>query len=260
LGVSCNAGPCEHVWVEGSVINGRRSSASSGADAFAIEEGRQIVVVDTVVTGASADGIDTKASDVVVFGVRVLDVGRNGVKLWRGGDVINTIIDGTGADSSLVGEEAGTYRYLHTLVTHHSEGDFGYVGTWSYDVRSSDITIEIVNSIFAHNSAGGFFIPESAALSMRHSILWGDAEHKLLDVGDESSFMFSDLAAFESAGHGEGNLLADPEFVDLDDHYYATRASSPARDAGEAIPGLDVDAVGGDRVQGLAPDIGPIEQ
>lgn len=259
LGVSCNVGPCHHVWVEGSVINGRRSTSGSGADAFAIEEGRQIAVVDTVVRGASADGIDTKADDVVVFGARVYDLGRNGVKLWRGGDVINTIIDGSGADASLVGEEPGTYRYLHTLVTHHGEGDFGYVGTWGYDSRSSGITVEIVNSIFAHNSAGGFFIPEGATLSMRHTILWDDTEHKLLDVGDESTFEFSDLSAFESAGHGVGNLIADPQFVDLGGHDYATGSSSPARDAGEVIPGLEVDALGGARVQGQAPDIGPIE-
>ena len=120
LGVSCNAGPCAHWWLERVRVDARRgSSGNSGADAFAIEDGRQIAIVDSTFAGASADGIDTKADDVVVLGARVLGVERNGIKLWRGGDVIDSVVDGSGADASLVGDAPGRYRYLHVLVTHH---------------------------------------------------------------------------------------------------------------------------------------------
>jgi hypothetical protein len=260
LGVSCNVGPCEHVWLERTRIAGRTGPEDSGADAFAIEEGRQIAVVDTVVQGAAADGIDTKADDVVVFGTQVLDVGRNGVKLWRGGDVINSVIDGTGGDASLVGEEPGTYRYLHTLVAHHGDpGDTPYVGTWSYDVGSSDLTVEIVNSIFYENSPGGFFVPRGATLSVRHSIFDGGSDHRLFDMGGDEGYTFADLAAFQQAGFGEANQVADPGFVDAAARDFSTGAASPARDAGEVVEGLDVDATGEPRVRGVAPDVGPIE-
>ena len=260
LGISCNVGPCEHIWIERTHITGRTGNESSGADAFAVEEGRQIAVIDSVIERASADGIDTKASDVVVFGCRLFDIGRNGVKLWRGGDVINTIIDGTGADGALVGEERGTYRYLHTLVAHHGDpGETPYVATWSYDVRSSDITVEIVNSIFSENSPGGFFIPDGATITIRNSIFDGGSDHKLLDVGDSEGYSFADLAAFEGSGRGSGNLIADPQFVDTAGRDYSTSAGSPARDAGVVIDGLDVDVNGADRIRGGTPDIGPVE-
>lgn len=260
LGVSCNVGPCEHVWVERTRVNGRAGSEDSGADALAIEEGRQVVVVDTTVQGVAADGIDTKADEVVVFGAEVVDVGRNGIKLWRGGDVINTVIDGTGGDASLVGEEPGTYRYLHTLVAHHGDPDgTPYVGTWSYDVRSSDIVVEIVNTIFFENSPGGFFVPDGASLSVRNSIFEGGSAHRLFDIGDDEALTFAELAGFEAAGFGVGNQVGDPQFADADGRDFSTEASSPARDAAEAIDGLEVDFEGGPRVRGAAPDIGPVE-
>ena len=260
LGVSCNVGPCEHVWVERTRIAGRAGSGDSGADALAIEEGRQIVVVDSVVEGAPADGIDTKASDVVVLGCQLFDLGRNGVKLWRGGDVINTIIDGSGADASIVGEEPGRYRYLHTLVAHHGDpGETPFVGTWSYDTPSTEITIEIVNSIFYQNSPGGFFVPDGAAVSIRNSIFHGAPGDTMLDVGQGASYTLADLDELEDAGFGVGNVVADPGLVDPAGRDFSTDASSPARDAGEEIDGLDTDATGSDRVRGTAPDIGPVE-
>jgi hypothetical protein len=260
LGVSCNVGPCDHIWLDSSSISGRTSSDDSGADAFAIEEGRQIVVVDTVVTGVAADGIDTKASDVVVSGCRVLDVGRNGIKLWRGGDVINTIIDGTGADASLVGEEPGTYRYIHTLVAHHGDpGETPYVGTWSYDRGASDVVIEIVNSIFYENSPGGLFVTDGADLSIRNSIFTGPPDHRLVQIGEASNYLFADLADFEAGRFGANNLMVDPEFVDTPTGDYSTVPTSPARDTGAPVSGLETDASGGARRRGAAPDIGPIE-
>jgi hypothetical protein len=257
LGVSCNIGPCEHIWLEQARIVGRSAPAGSGADAFAVEEGRQIVVIDSVLEGASADGIDTKADDVVVLGCRLFALGRNGIKLWRGGDVINTIVDGSGADAALVGEEPGTYRYVHTLVAHHGEpGETPYVATWSYDVRSADVIVEIVNSIFYENSPGGFFIPEGATLSIRNTIFSGAPDDKLLDVGDTAAYTFADLGAFEG---GSGNMVADPQFTDPAAHDYSTAGSSPARDAGVPVAGLEVDAGGNQRVRGSLPDIGPYE-
>lgn len=260
LGISCNVGPCEHVWLERATVAGRAVVEGSGADAMAIEEGRQIVVVDSVVGGVTADGIDTKADDVVVAGSRVLDVGRNGIKLWRGGDVINTIIDGTGADASLVGEEPARYRYVHVLVTHHGEpGQSSYVATWGYDLAAPGMRIEIVNSIFSENTAGGLFVPSGAELLVEHTIFDGAPADRLVAVGDAEEYTLGELAAFEQAGYGAGNLVADPGFVDPDGQDFATAPGSAARDAGVVVAGLDVDALGGPRQRGPAPDVGPVE-
>ena len=143
MGISCNAGPCAHWWIERTEVFGRQGSESSGADAYAIEDGRQVVILDSTARGAAADGIDLKADDAVVLGAQVLDVGRNAIKLWRGGDVLDSVVDGSGADAALVGDGAGRYRYAHVLVTHHgAPGETGYVGWWAYD-EPADIDLEI---------------------------------------------------------------------------------------------------------------------
>ena len=254
MGVSCNAGPCEHWWIERTSVDGRRGSESSGADAFAIEDGRQVVILDSVARNAAADGIDLKAEDAVVMGARVLDVGRNGIKLWHGGDVLVSVVDGSGADAALVGDGSGRYRYAHVLVTHHgAPGDTGYVGWWAYDEPAA-VDVEIVDSVFVDNATGGLYVPEQGRVWLEHDD-FADAGAKLLDRAGEVSYT-EDLAALEAAGFGQGNLSADPDLC-------ADRTpgqGSPLVDAGTVVPGLERDLWGQPRVVGAAPDIGPVER
>lgn len=74
----------------------------------------------------------------------VQDVARNGIKLWRGGDVQDCVVNGTGADASVVGGGGGgaRYRYLRSTVMRHNVGGRSYVGTWGYD-SERDITLEV---------------------------------------------------------------------------------------------------------------------
>lgn len=258
LGISCNAGPCAHWWIERTRVDARpRGSDSSGADAFAVEDGRQIVLVDSTFARASADGIDTKADDVVVFACRVLGVSRNGVKLWRGGDVIDTVVDGSDADAALVGDGPGRYRYLHVLVRNHDRHGNAYVGTWGYD-RRRPVRLEIVNSIFAGNSSGGFFAPARSAISISHDV-FADRGAKLLELSDGRTFAVAQLRMLERAGFGRGDVIGDPELVLSGPLRWSTRPGSPARNLGERIAGLSRDLYGRPRVLGPAPDAGPVE-
>lgn len=263
LGISCNAGPCEHWWLERvRVLGTNAGTGNSGADAFAIEEGRQIAVVDSEFLGAEADGIDTKAEDVVVFGARVA-VGRNAIKLWHGGDVIDTAITGCGGDGCLIGDQTGRYRYLHVLATHYGDpGEpAGYLGTWGYDVAVADtnFSIEIVSSIFAENAQpAGFYFPEDALVSIRTS-MFDDSDAKLADLSGGTSFAVSELAAFEATGRGSGNFVGTAGFEDDDCRRLSIPSTSPARDAAETTPGLDRDILGNVRVSGAAADLGPFE-
>lgn len=256
-GISCNFGPCDHWWVERTRVVGRNAVEGSGADNIAVESGRQVVLVDVAVSGAAADGIDLKAGDVVVYGARVTDVARNAVKLWHGGEVIEVVVDGSGADAALVGDGEGTYLYLNCLVAHHDPEGSGYVGGWSYD-RRAPVEVEIVNSIFDDNSVGGFFVPAGAHLSVRNTIFSAAPEDKLFDVGDET-YLIGDLTGFEDAGFGSGNLIADPMFVDPDAGNFATLPGSPARAAGEVVHGLGHDIQGNPRPVDARPDIGPLQ-
>lgn len=261
LGISCNAGPCRHWWLENVNIRGRAASEDSGADAFAIENGRQIAIVNSTFAAVAADGIDVKGSDVVVFGARVFGVGRNGIKLWRGGDVINSIIDGSGADAALVGEEAGRYRYLHVDVVGHSPTGNGYVGTWGYDSQSA-VKLQIINSIFAENSSGGLYVPTVAGASVQlRNNLFADEGDKLLDLGESATYRIgvSDLATLTRLGVASGNRLGSPRFVDRGRRNYTPGLTSPARSGAARVPGLLRDILGHKRVVGSGPEIGAVE-
>lgn len=200
IGVSCNAGPCTHWWLERVAVRGRRGDGGSGADAFAIERGRQIVVVDSSFTGFDADGIDTKADDVIVSGTRVVDVGRNGIKLWRGGDVLDSVVDGSGADAALVGDGPGVYRYQRVRVTRYTGG--GYVGWWGYDAPTSAYKIEIEDSVFSNVGEGGFFFPAPAKVWLRHNVF---APGKLIELSDGT--LVPDPAAITATGRGSDNRV-----------------------------------------------------
>lgn len=264
LGVSCNAGPCAHWWIEATDVSGRRAGAtagdeaalsgSSGSDGIAIEEGRQIVILDSVVRAADADAIDLKAHDAVIMAVRALDAGRNGIKLWHGGDVLDSVVDGSGADAALVGDGAGRYRYAHLLVTHHGEAGLGsYVGWWAYDT-GAPVSVEIIDSIFADNAGGGLYLPAGAALALRHD-LFGDRDALLLEMGGRS-WSTGELADLEASGLGQGNLIGEPLLCEG----WMPAADSPLIDAGEPVPGLNRDLWGSPRSSGAAPDIGPVER
>jgi len=220
LGVSCGEGPCDHIWLERVLIQNRSSADGSGADAFAVESGRQVVIIDTTIEGAAADGIDIKGTDAVIQRTVVKNVQRNGIKLWQGGDVVNAVVDGSGADAALIGDGAGRYRYAHVLVTNHDPNGSGYVGTWGYDFGGDGMTVEFVNFVASGNSSGGFFVHDDATQTITTSWFEGD----------------------------QGP-------VDLNANYGADALT----DAGTIIDGLNTDLNGDPRNQGSAPDIGPTE-
>ncbi|MDZ7578345.1 MAG: choice-of-anchor Q domain-containing protein [Candidatus Nanopelagicales bacterium] len=260
IGIACNAGPCAHWWLDHVRVKGRVSSEDSGADTFAIEEGRQIAVIDSTFVTASADGIDTKAEDVLVYRSAVYNAARNAIKLWHGGDVINTVVDGSGADAALVGDAAGRYRYAHVIVTRHSPGGTGYVGTWGYDGNPA-LRLEIVNSIFSNNASGGLYVPSTAGTSVNiRRNLFSDRGEKFLDAGGTVYLITSSgLSDASASGHGSGNRIGSPLFVKRAAHNYATTAGSLARDAAVSIPALTSDFLGRPRVLGPGPDIGAVE-
>src|SRR3989337_1715534 len=96
LGISCNAGPCRSWWLEDVTVVGR------GGD------------------GAGADGIDLKVKRLLISSSRVHNVSRNGIKLWHGGDIVNTVIHHTGADAAIVFEQGGRYRILNSVMAFHN--------------------------------------------------------------------------------------------------------------------------------------------
>jgi hypothetical protein len=254
IGFHCGEGPCRDWRLEHVVIDLSGGGAGSGADAFAIESGDNFLLVDVTATGATADGIDVKGKRVTLLGCLVHHVGRNGVKLWQGGDVVNTIVHHTGADAALVTEE-GRIRVLHSVFGFHNHGgDTSYFATFGYDSRGVS-RVEILNSIF-FNASGGIWIDPQAEVSVAGSMFWGNDNGHVLEHGDHGIELSDGDAAFVKQGYGQGRIV-DPEL----DATMKPKPGSPARNGGRKLQRAypTRDRAGKPRIQGVAPDVGAFE-
>ncbi|MFH0981000.1 MAG: choice-of-anchor Q domain-containing protein [Planctomycetota bacterium] len=261
VGINCGEGPCDDVRLEAIRVDmAGEAGGGSGADAVGFENGDNIVVFNTEVAGAAADGLDFKCTRVAVANVMVHDLARNGIKLWHGGDVINALVYNTDADAAIV-VKVGRCRVLNSLVAYHALGGEAYSATVGYDDPTETGQLEVINTILYQNT-GPMWVSSAYSLDVRNSIFlnspyaavaWGN-----LYVGDEGDT----FAAMEAAGGGADNLgIVDPLLVNPQAGDFSLAAGSPARDAGtatvEAFP--DFDLRGDPRVAGAGVDLGPLE-
>ena len=262
IGLQCGEGPCNNLRLEALRIEmAGGDTGDSGADALALESGENIVVFNVEISGAAGDGIDLKTSTAAVANVWVHDIGRNGIKIWHGGDIINALVVNTGADAAIV-TEAGVYRLLNVLVARHNWGDSAYAMSAAYDSSDQLGRVEIINSVFYQN-AGAVWISSAMALDVQNSVFFGsgngqELEWRDLTVGENAQ----PVSALEAAGGGSGNLgFIDPLFIDPEMSNFEFGDGSPLQDAGtDAVPLPGFDLYGRPRVVGAAVDLGPWER
>jgi len=254
LSVSCNVGPCNSVRLENVTVAGAQGSGS-GADAVAFESGDNLLFDRVDVSGSTADGIDTKATRVVVWDSYVHQVGRNGVKLWYGGDIVNTCIRDTGADGAVVVKSGDQLRLLHTTIANAGRGAEAYSMTVRYD-DNGPIRVDIINSVIS-GAGGGMYLSERSTVSIRNSLFHGSANGLVLSRGPLNVAEASGPNGITAAGLGQGNFIGDPG---LDGNLRPVAGSALANHGvrlGSEYPSTDLD--GHPRVKGSAPDIGAFE-
>jgi hypothetical protein len=269
IGFNCGQGPCNDMRLENLVVQMPRDTAieTSGADAVAVESGDNILVFNADISGASADGIDFKATRVAVVNSRVHAVLRNGIKFWHGGDIVNTLVFNTGADASIVFDGGGAYRLLHVIVARHEYRNPGsaYAMSVAADHPTEPGKLTIQNSIFYQNSAA-IWVSGKFSLDVRYNIFFGSGNGQELvwQRGPEIAVgeQVQPITDLEAAGGGCCNPgFIDPKFTNPDQGDFSLASNSPARDAGatdvESIP--DFDMPGKARTAGKAPDLGPVE-
>jgi hypothetical protein len=268
IGFNCGQGPCNNMRLENMVVQMRRDEGidNSGADAIAVENGQNILVFNVEVTGASADGLDFKATRVAVINVVSHDVARNGIKLWHGGDVVNALVYNTGGDASIVFDGGGTYRVLYTIVARHEYKNPGsaYVMSVAADNPLAPGKLTIQNSIFYENSAA-IWVSGAFQLDVRNNIFFGSGNGQELVWQREPEVAIGEqvgpVSDLDTVGGGSGNLgFIDPKFVNIKAANFTLASGSPAVDSGLAATNtVDFDLRGHPRTVGKAPDLGPVE-
>jgi hypothetical protein len=264
IALQCGEGPCNDMrWEALRVDMPGGDEDNSGADALAMESGENIVVFNVEISGAAGDGIDLKASRVAVANVYVHDIGRNGIKLWYGGDVINALVNNTGADAAIVFDTGDSYRMLNTIVARHSWGDSAYAMTVAYDHPTDPGQLQIINCVFYQN-AGAVWVSPAFDLDVRNSVFFGSGNGEEVVWGNTTvGEAAAPMEALETAGGGADNLgFVDPLFADPNGGDYFWPDTSPLLDAGTdtvgSVPAFDL--VGQPRLVGAGIDLGPWEK
>lgn len=218
-GLTCGKGPCTNWHLDTVTVRNGSGGTGSGADAIAIESGDNVLIENTDVSGAAADGIDLKATRVVVRNTIVHDVGRNGVKFWKGGDLINSVVSRTGADASVSFAGAGgtraenTYRVVNTTITRHNERHpelNAYSLVVAYDRPHNPVLVEIRDSVFSRNTNGIYFSPATTVKLYNNLFQPGYNNNRVMDVtigGERKAISGSDDVAIINDGvAGSGNM------------------------------------------------------
>jgi hypothetical protein len=182
--------------------------------------------------------------------------------MWRGGDIINSLVVNTGADTAISFANGGNYRVLNTTVANHAVGRPSYSLTVAYDHQDAPGTIQIDNCIFYDNS-GPIFVPASFAASFRNNIVFGSEEGTEIVWGDTSYGPATNpIAMLEQRGGGSGNPgFIDPNLLAPASGDFHLAPGSPAIDRGIMVtPAPTFDLASGVRVAGVTIDLGPYER
>ena len=233
------------------VRNPPQGSGDSASDALAIVNSYMILIDHCTIINIEDDGIDTKSYNVCVVNTYVNGTGRNGVKFWRNGEMINSIVyDCTPINDGAFIIEAGPFRIVNSVLMKKA---IGFAGSFNYDSTSST-KFEIVNSIFA-DLDHSFYVGTSN-LQSKNSLYYDMPDN--LFTGQISA---AGVAELNNLTNCSGNLSGNPLFNDPSGEDFTIPEASPCKDAGTAAGVLlpSFDYYGYPRSMGSSPDIGPCE-
>ena|GEM_PF-1224822 len=221
IGFQFGAGGGRNVRISG--LHVRMAGAGAGdtaSDGLAFESGENVLIESSIVEGAAGDGIDLKASKVAVVNSIVRHVGRNGIKMWAGGDVLNSLVYDTGADAQVV-TEGGVYRIVNsTFAYHNRDGTRSYAATFGYDSPGSTLDVTILNCVF-YAQPGPLYFSPGARVRVENTVFWGFPD-RLVGWGDRN--------------FGLGNEVVEPAFVDPLQGDFHPGVGSPLFSAGALGP------------------------
>lgn len=242
----------------------RRFTDSNGTDGIGIVNSYKILIDDCTLENIENDGIDTKSYDVSVVNCLIKGAVRNAVKLWRNGEMINSVIYGSTwiDDGALVVQAGGPFRVVHSALIAKTNG---YTATLDCTNQETQINCctdlpgmpryQLVNTIFS-DLANPFYL-ETTNFTSR-ACLYDMPSAYALFTGN-----FSDVVAVDALNRlpgSFGNLASAPHLANPAANDFTPTAGSPCIGAGTTVgivlPAFDF--YGRPRLSGQAPDIGPV--
>ena len=236
--------------------------------------GSSPMIINNTITGNTAEGlggfnsggIDCHSSSPTVMNNMITENKSFGA--WGGG--INCCYSSPIITNNIImrneGDGAGGINcvdYSSPIITNNIiVGNEAYLGAIGCCTYSSPI---ITNNTIEGNLAEGITCFDNSSPTLTNTILWNDSPQEIyLDEDSSITVTYSDI---QGGWEGEGNIDADPLFVDPDNGDYHLQSGSPCIDAGtpEGAPPDDIEGnprdefpdMGAYEYQGGGPDTTP---
>ncbi len=202
-GITC-AETCNNIRINNThIAMGTANNESSGADGIGIEDGDNILITNTEVKNTGADGIDIKGSRVAIINSYIHHTGQAGIKLWQGGDIINSLIQETGTKTYYIAVDiaTGNARFLNSAVINHNTNSraTSYFISYGYNDQANG-TFSFINSL-ACGGTGGIYISPNATQEHINSIEQPttSCEHVGITI-TPAGYTFSDTSLLTNTG------------------------------------------------------------
>ena len=236
------------------VVNPTREPGASFNDAIAVVNSYRVLIDHCRIVNINDDGIDCKSYDVAVVNCYLEGTGRNAVKFWRNGEMINSILyNVTDINDGAIIAEEGPFRMINSVLLGHP---VGYGGTFNGDLLTTlTHKLEIVNSAFGECKA--FYINTTDLRAHNN---------RYFDVLDQANLIegmltAADVTALNALPNCSGNAMSTNQFAHPTSGDFSLAAGSAWIDAGTTqgvlLPTFDY--LGNPRMVGAGVDIGPIE-
>jgi hypothetical protein len=281
-GFDCTPGPCYNLTVRDSEFAHNGVEAGFGADGFAVEIGDHVLLERVKSHDNKGDGIDigsrnpligNTTGDITVHESEVYANQKNGLKLWSGGAVINSIVHSNGLCGLVIIYDSN-YEVVNTIVARNGQENRDYGMTAGYPLEkglagNDNIRLTIFNSIFAFNgprgAPTGVYVGKGVTFLSDNNIWYSRLDEEIFLDAKQKAYSQDDIngkALFAETGNDEHSISADPMFVNMDVNDFNLSSDSPAIDAGAPVfQGIDapsIDIFGNERPYGSY-DIGPTE-
>jgi len=170
--------------------------------------------------------------------------------------ITNNILNGNLALSSSAGISCldSNPKITNNILTKNSASHYGG-GIGCTNNSSPTIINNTISGNLAGINGGGIVCTEESSPTVLNTILWADSPDEIyVDGSSEINITYSDI---QGSWSGEGNIDADPLFVDPGNGDYHLQAGSPCIDAGtpDGAPPTDKDGNPRDEF----PDMGTYE-
>ncbi len=163
------------------------------------------------------------------------------------GNSLRNLTDGVIIENNTISDNfapngGGIFARWHGAIISKNliRGNYSYYGGGIYSMYSNT---EIYNSTIIENGAnwgGGIYTSNDYSLSVTNTIVWNNVSDYQIyaEEGDDPQVTYSDV---EGGWWGEGNIDADPMFVDPGNGYFDLGWGSPCIDAGDPNSPYDPD-------------------